>query len=220
MRSRRPRSPAARPLLGGSLLAFSLLAFAAGGQEPAAVPPGEQAARSTETNELDGADVGRRRPTRGVTRLELAGAPVTVAYGLPESDGPEYREMESLAPGKVVRFFDAAAIKLSTEADLRFGELEIAAENVAPDYPGVYSLWLRRTSAGWELVFNEKADVWGTQYDPSADVGAVALRHTADQGPTAAFEAALEGAGNLGELQLSWGPHRWSVDFESAKPAP
>jgi hypothetical protein len=215
MPSRPPRSVIAPALLGGALVAF-----AASAQQPPPTPPAPPAANATESNELDGADVGRRRPTRGVARLELAGESVSVAYGTPATTEKEYREMEALAPGKVVRFFDAAAIKLSTGVDLRFGELAIVKENVATDYPGVYSLWLRRTAGGWELAFNEKADVWGTQHDPGADVGAVPLRHTTDGAPVPAFEAALDGAANLGELELRWGTHRWSVSFEAVPPAP
>jgi len=46
-------------------------------------------------------------------------------------------------------------------------------ENVAKGYAGVYGIWLKKTAKGWNFVFNQKPDVWGTMYDPAANVGEV-----------------------------------------------
>jgi hypothetical protein len=80
-------------------------------------------------------------------------------------------------------------------------------------------LWLQRVAGGWRLVFNEKADVWGTQHDASADVANVPLQHTRVDGISLAFEAKIESsAADDGSwlLEFSWGEHRWSAPFRPA----
>ncbi|HUP25302.1 MAG TPA: DUF2911 domain-containing protein, partial [Thermoanaerobaculia bacterium] len=114
----------------------------------------------------------------------------------------------------------AAAIKLSTEHDLAFGETRVPKENVAPGYPGVYSLWLQRTSDGWRLVFNEKADVWGTQHDPAADVASVPLQHTRVDGMTLELAVKLVASAQRDGswlLAFHWGEHRWDAQFRAAE---
>ena len=220
-----PRGPG--PAFALPLVAFLAAALPSLAQPPVATPSDERqerlpsAARPTPNadNESDDAD---RRPgnRKTVTQTFPGGRTVEVAFGVPKTGGREYAEMESLAPGKVVRFFDAAAIKLTTELDLLFGETRVRAANVAPSYPGVYSLWLERTGEGWRLVFNEKADVWGTQRDPAADVAQVPLHHEKVDGLTLAFDVELRGApasdGSV-VLTFQWGEHRWTTSFHAAR---
>lgn len=145
---------------------------------------------------------------------------VRLRFVSPPADGPDFEQITAAKPGDVVRFLDYPAIKLTTDLPLVFGTLEVPTGNVAPGYPGVYSLWLKRTERGWSLVFNHKPDVWGTQHRPSNDLGEVALELTPTEPAQDRLGASIveTGAGE-GEaiLRLTWGPHTWSVPFRIEK---
>jgi hypothetical protein len=100
---------------------------------------------------------------------------------------------------------------------LHFGETKIPRGNVAADYPGVYSLWLKRVEAGWRLVFNNEADIWGTQHNPKADAAEVRLTeeivdHHFDRMQVDMTE---QEDGRI-SLSLSWGSRVWGVAFSIA----
>ena len=177
------------------------------------------AARPTPNADNESDDEPRGPVNRKTATYALPAGEVRIAFGLPKTGGREYEEVDALAAGKVVRFYDAAAIKLSTPVDLLFGDVRIRAGNVAPSYPGVYSLWLQRTASGWQLLFNERADAWGTQHDPAADVAVVPLQYTEVDGLTSVFETRIQvSANNDGTvlLDLHWGKHRWTAVFRTA----
>lgn len=141
---------------------------------------------------------------------------VRLRFVSPAADGPDFAQIASAKPGDVVRFLDEMAIKLTTDLPLVFGSLRVPTENVAAGYPGVYSLWLKRTTEGWNLVFNHKPDVWGTQHRPSADLGEIALEHQPAEQPSERLRGSLEetaAAEGDAVLRLTWGPHTWSARF-------
>jgi hypothetical protein len=141
---------------------------------------------------------------------------VRLRFVSPAADGPDFAQIASAKPGEVVRFVDEMAIKLTTDLPLVFGSLRVPTENVAAGYPGVYSLWLKRTTEGWNLVFNHKPDVWGTQHRPIADLGEVALELQPAEQPSERLRGSIEEtAAGQGEavLRLIWGPHTWSARF-------
>ena len=204
---------------------LALLAPSLPAQQPAAEPKADAsersatAARPTPNADNESDDSDRRPSNRKSVTHALDGAEIRLAFGVPKTGGREYAEMESLADGKVVRFFDSAAIKLSTPADLMFGETRIRAANVAPQYPGVYSLWLQRSGDGWRLLFNDKADVWGTQHDAAADVASTPLQYDEVDGLTLGFEGSLKPSAQTDGsvlLVFHWGKHRWTAMFGAA----
>ena len=92
----------------------------------------------------------------------------------PPSD--DYPQLQKVKAGEVLRLTRSAAWKLRTEVDLIVGgELRLDTENVAANYPGVYSLWLKKTTNGWNLLANSEPDIWATMHNPDADVGEIAL---------------------------------------------
>ena len=146
---------------------------------------------------------------------------VRLRFVSPAADGPDFAQIASAKPGDVVRFLDDMAIKLTTDLPLVFGSLQVPTGNVAAGYPGVYSLWLKRTEQGWSLLFNQKPDVWGTQHRPDADLGEVALElHLAEPASdrlSAKIEETVAGQGDA-ILRLTWGPHTWSAPFRIEQP--
>ncbi|MEE2776003.1 MAG: DUF2911 domain-containing protein [Acidobacteriota bacterium] len=139
---------------------------------------------------------------------------VRLRFARPKTGERDYEQIASLAPGEVVQFLEHAVIKLTTEYELRFGDLAVPTENIAADYAGVYGLWLKRTGKGWSLVFNHKADVWGTQYDPDSDLGEVPLEEGSAAEPSETLMAKMEEGESGGSLVFTWGEHTWSTAFQ------
>lgn len=160
----------------------------------------------------------RRGPNMATISFDTpAGAKkVSVQYGDWPTEGADYDAIAGTKSGEVIRGTMNAALKLKTDSDLRFGEVLIKKENVAKSYPGVYSLWVRKTDEGWNLVFNEKADVWGTMHDPASDVAEIAIDYKDTEEPTDAMRITLEDGDGGALLRIVWGRHQWVTAFEPA----
>lgn len=209
---------AAGLVLGPAWLALTGAAAAQESPPPTETPASAQAEEEAAAPEVPPRRRARRR-ARESASLELAGAKIEVAWGAAAAKGPAFEAVETLANDEVVEFPRDAALKLMTAADLLFGDLRIVEGNAAEGYPGVYSLWIERAEDGWRLVFNEKADVWGTQHDPAADVGRADLAYEQAEAETETFQVELVEEGGEdrgGRLTLSWGRHRWSAPFRIA----
>lgn len=129
-------------------------------------------------------------------------------------DGDDFAALAALGDGEVVRLTQGAVIRLRNEVPLRFGDTPIPTENLAPDFPGSYGLWLKRAGDGWRLVFNHEADSWGTQHDPAFDAAEIHLEHSEDGLATRPLGAALVPVtAHAGRLVIHWGAHEWAADF-------
>ena len=148
------------------------------------------------------------------TRLEREGKLVRLRFVRPRATSPDYSKLSSLKVGEVVGFAEHQAIKLTSELPLRVQSLDVPVSNVTKDYPGVYSLWLKRTGEGWELVFNNRPDVWGTQYDPAADLGSVPLAYDKVAEVSERLVAKLADEDEGSSLEIQWGEHRWRTPLE------
>jgi hypothetical protein len=160
----------------------------------------------------------RRRPGGAVATLSLDGKNIRIAYEPLKQDSVDYQALEALGKDQVFSFIGGRAIKLLTEVHLKFGHTVVKQGNVADNYPGVYSLWLKQGDDGlWKLVFNSDADIWGTQRLPEADVAEIPFRHSAAPTPNEALTIELEGVGESGLLRLVWGNHQWVAPFDVAQ---
>ncbi len=160
----------------------------------------------------------RQRMLMGnVAKLELDGVEISVSYGDTPADGPDYPQLETIAEGEVVTLSRSIVTKLKIGRDVKFGDTVLKAGNVAKDYPGVYGLWLKHADTGWHLVFNEYADVWGTQYFPEADVAEVPLTFAKTDASVEAYTVKLAEAGEGGTLEITWGEYRWTAEFTVAR---
>jgi Protein of unknown function (DUF2911) len=225
------RSPRAAILLAIGLLTQAPLAIRS--QQPASPPPDTtpRADPATATpaagTPAEGAaapagaaaDEGERRRSRrraefDTTELALgADRKIELRFDQPNTADAAYAAILAPVDGRVVAFVKNRPLKLETPVDLRFGDVVVAAHNQVPDYPGVYSLWLKSVGGQWRLVFNHLADVWGTQHDPAEDAAEVPLEVATTTEPVETLTAKLEPAAGGGILRLTWGTMAWSVPF-------
>jgi hypothetical protein len=207
-----------------ALLAALLLTSAPiAAQEPGSSSRADSAPATAQTADSDAEATAAARRERfrrlrygNLAELELGGNQLRISYPDLATDSGDYRAFEVLEPGQVAAWTSARAVKLLTHASLSFGRVVVPYGNASPDYPGVYSLWLKRTAGGWSLVFNGDADIWGSQRKADADVVEVPLEHsTADESTeklTIEFLEVEPGA----VLRIAWGDHQFLAAFEAA----
>lgn len=184
-------------------------------EQPAARPAQQAGSAAAEAGGAP--DQRRARSRRGAfdtTELTLSGErSIELRFDQPTIEDPAYAAIQSPVEGEIVQFVRSRPLKLKTPVDLRFGDTLVEAHNHGPEYPGVYSLWLRNVGGQWRLVFNHLADVWGTQHDPAEDAAEVPLETAAAAEPVKSFTAELEPAEGGGVLRLAWGTSVWTVPF-------
>ena len=93
-------------------------------------------------------------------------ARISIRYGQPHARG---RRIEGgLIPLDTVwRFGANEATILHTDVDITLGDIKLPR--------GDYSLFLRYGKSGWQLIVNRGTGQWGTDYDPSRDLGRITL---------------------------------------------
>ena len=158
----------------------------------------------------------RRLRYGNLAEIELNGKQLRVSYPDLLTDSDDYRAFESLTAGEVAAWHSGRAIKLLTHASLSFDGIVVPYGNASPDYPGVYSLWTRRTADGWSLVFNGEADIWGSQRNPAADAVEVPLEHSRADEPTEKLTVELLEMAPGAVLRIAWGDHQFLAAFEAA----
>ena len=156
----------------------------------------------------------RRRGAGSQARLTLQGSEIKVTYAGLKTDSEDFANLSEVAAGTVFRFVGGRATKLMTESDLVFGDIVIETENAAENYPGVYSLWLKKTDSGWNLLFNEHADIWGTQHEAEADVKEVPLTVGEADSTSEQFKLEVTEEGDGGLLKIVWGETQWTAKFK------
>ncbi len=129
-------------------------------------------------------------------------------------DDEDYPTLASTADGAVVELIRAPVLRLRSEVGLRVGGADLPIGNLAPGFAGSYGLWLRRAGDGWQFVFNNEPDSWGTQHDAAYDVATADVYYSRADGAFRPLGVTLAptGAGR-GRLIVHWGPHEWAADF-------
>jgi hypothetical protein len=223
-------------MIGKLSLILAALAFAsllcagsvvAAQQQPAApaTPPAAAAGADESATDDPGADEGaaaggqtqqqqrRRMVTTTTAQLKVGDKTIGMTSGILKTDSPDYESIAKLNEGDVLLLTRSQTIKLKTDLPMSFGDVTIKTENVAKGYAGVYGIWLKKSADGWTLVFNERADVWGTMYDPAANVAEVPAAYASLAEPTEALKFELPQSGNGGAIKISWGEHEWTAPF-------
>lgn len=205
------------------LATLLLAALPAAAQEQAASSRSNTAPAAAQTADSDAEATAAARRERfrrlrygNLAELELAGKQLRISYPDLLTDSDDYRALESLTAGDVAAWNSGRAVKLLTHVSLSFDGIVVPYGNASPDYPGVYSLWPKRTADGWSLVFNGEADIWGSQRNPAADAVEVPLEHSSTDEPaeklTIEFLEIEPGA----VLRIAWGGHQFLAALEAA----
>jgi len=155
-----------------------------------------------------------KRPDPTETRLNIAGRRIRIAFANLETGSSDWDLFQQVEDGQIYAFTLGRATKIYTDFDLNFGDVVVEKENVAENYPGVYSLWLKKAGDGWKLVFNSQPDIWGTRHKAEFDVYEIPLTVSRLDGDAQEkFLVKLEGDEDGGTLRMSWGETQWSAPF-------
>lgn len=164
----------------------------------------------------EGGDGGGKdaEANRAITSLTFGDKKVSIDFSATQAKGEDFERVDTMKAGEIVRYTFDFATKLKTEIPLKFGDVDVPTDNAAPNYPGVYSLWLKKTDSGWALQSNNRPDIWGTQHKDEADGPLIPLAHEMkdEAAPTLSYELTQQGD-NGGRLTIKWGGHVWTADF-------
>ena len=156
----------------------------------------------------------RRRAPASSTIKVGEGKEVKAIWGAAPSDGPDYELFASIKDGEVVSFTRTFATKIRTDVDFQIGDALLAVGNHAKDYPGVYSIWLKKKGSGWVLVVNSEPDVWGTMHNPEADVAEAPLKIAKLEEPVEKFTIELKAEDGVGTIRIAWGDNEWTAPLK------
>ncbi len=205
------------------LAALLLMAAPIAAQETSSPSPSDSAPATAQTADSDAeaAAAARRERFRrlrygNLAEIELAGKQLRISYPDLLADSDDYRALESLGTGAVSAWNSGRAVKLLTHTSLSFDGIVVPYGNASPDYPGVYSLWPKRTEDGWSLVFNNEADIWGSQRKPAADAVEVPLEHSSADEPAGKLTIEFLEVEPGAVLRIAWGDHQFLAAFDAA----
>ncbi len=101
------------------------------------------------------------RIMRDTTRLVIGDTKIEVDYWRPHRRNRQI--FGAVVPwNRVWRTGSNNSTQLRTTSDLVVNGNKLPA--------GKYSIWTFPSETGWQIMFNKKADVWGTEYDASANL--------------------------------------------------
>jgi len=171
-------------------------------------PDLEHFARSLVAAETTWGPAGQLSP-RDTVHAEIGTARLMVDYGRPHRRGRVI--FGQLVPwNRVWRTGANAATQLSTDFPLSIDGRTIPA--------GQYSLWSIPTPSGASLILNRQIGQWGTEYDPSRDLGRFAMTRESLPEPVEQFTIAIEPADGGGRLRISWDTTSYVLSFTIARP--
>ena len=98
------------------------------------------------------------------------------------------------------------ATQLRTTTGLNFDGNKIPA--------GKYSVWTYPTETGWKFILNNKADVWGTEYDSTANILEIPMTVEKADAPVEIFKISLiPQRDNLVKLLVEWEYYKVWINF-------
>jgi len=147
------------------------------------------------------------RPSQhGSVTQQIAGTTVTVEYNRPVARGRDL--FGSLVPYDRVWCPGAdEATTLESTRNLQVGDLTVPA--------GSHTIWIRPTAGTWTLIVSKEPSGFHTNYNASADLGAVEMTKRALENPVEqlTFAVAKNPAGHGGIVAMSWETTEVSVPF-------
>lgn len=152
---------------------------------------------------------GKRPSPAEQTAIRLGGHEVTIKYSAPYAKGREI--WGGLVPyGQVWRLGANEATSLSTNADLKIGDLSVPKGN--------YTLYMLPGASESLLIVNKQTGQWGTEYSEGQDLGRVKL--TRAPGSPGVEQLAIQlkpGGSGSATLSIQWEKAGFSVPVTLAK---
>ena len=149
------------------------------------------------------------RTFRDTARLVLGDKKIEVDYWRP------YRRNRQIF-GAVVPWDRIWRTGANNATQLRSDEdLEFAGNKLTS---GKYSIWTYPTENGWQLIFNKKADTWGTEYDSTANFFRVPMNVEKTTAPVEVLTISLIPENNdTARLLVEWEYYKAWADFKIDK---
>jgi hypothetical protein len=143
---------------------------------------------------------------RDTVRSTIGGVSITIDYSRPLARGRAL--LGNVIPyDRVWRTGANAATQFTTSAPIRLAGIQLAA--------GTYTLWTVPHQNGVDLIVNGQSGQWGTQYDPSRDVGKAPMQSATLPKPVDQFTISVAANdARRGTLTLEWGSFRWTAPIE------
>jgi hypothetical protein len=143
---------------------------------------------------------------RDTVRSSIGAASITIDYSRPHARGRVL--LGNVIPyERVWRTGANAATQFTTSAPIRLLGLQLAA--------GTYTLWTIPHQNGVDLIVNGQSGQWGTEYNPSRDVGRAPMQSSALSTPVDQFTISVsEKDARNGTLAFEWGEFRWTAPIE------
>ena len=141
---------------------------------------------------------------RDTARATIGTATLSVDYGRPLARGRKLLG-DVLPYDEVWRTGANAATQLTTSAPITLAGMHLPA--------GIYTLWtVPRADGHAELIVNKQYGQWGTEYDPSRNLGKSPVTVDTTAAPVEKFTISIQPAdGKKGTLVMEWGPFRWTA---------
>ena len=98
-----------------------------------------------------------------------------------------------------------AATRLEIDHAIVFGNKKLPA--------GSYSVWTIPSQKGWTMIFNSRANIWGTEYDPAFDVLHVPMLSKPINDTIELFTIEIKPNGEGGVINLMWEKMMASLEF-------
>ncbi len=134
---------------------------------------------------------GSRPSPPAKTSTTVNGKTITIDYSAPSMRGRKI--FGGLVPyGEVWRAGANEATTLSTDADLKLGDLNVPK--------GKYTLWVLPQADSWMLIVNKQTGQWGTDYTAGQDLGRTKMTLSKAPSPIEKFEIKL----TPGKLMMEW----------------
>jgi hypothetical protein len=145
----------------------------------------------------------RQLSVRDTTTAHIGRADFTIDYGRPLVRGRAL--LGDLVPyDRVWRTGANAATQFTASAPITIAGLHVPA--------GAYTLWTIPRMNGAELIVNRQTGQWGTQYNPSLDLGRARMTTETLPTPVEQFTISIVPIdARRGTLAIEWGTFRWTA---------
>jgi len=143
---------------------------------------------------------------RDTTRAQIGNSTLTVDYGRPLLRGRTL--LGDVIPYDYVwRTGANAATQFTTSTPIILAGMQLPA--------GTYTLFTAPHTNGVDLIVNKQTGQWGTEYNPSLNLGRAPMISEVTAKPVEEFTISIiPGDNRHGTLVLEWGSFRWTAPIE------